>query len=561
MLATGTIIGERYRVLRALGSGGMATVYEAEHLSIGQRVAIKVLHPHLARKSDLVSRFEDEARTATRINHEHIVAVTDLGRHGEVPFMAMEYLQGESLADKMDREHVLSVPAAMHLLDQILAALEAVHAAGVVHRDLKPANIFLIERAGIPDYVKLLDFGVSKARFEARAKGRAATRSGIVMGTPQYMAPEQALGHRDLDARADVYSAGVLLYEMVTGLLPFDAPGHSEVIVMVATHHPPPVPAGAHRLDLPVAVDQAIATAMRFSREERFQNATAFRQAVRPWVPALSAFGREVSNPMIAIPERSHHTPVPSVEVMPPLPAPEEPHTPPPTQPFGLVPVRAGATPVGAEAPAATLAPEGSALDAPAPSPPERSPRPSAQTVPPAALKPRQPSGHAPALGRGAFGPGLLGLVAGVLLGVGAFALREAPRGDTGASTASLASTAAPRPAASRVRVVTTPTNALVEVDRQARSELVLTALAPGDHAVRVTAPGHAPYQGTVQLAPGSREERWVFTLAPLPVAPTASPNAVLAVPEARVTEPAVTPEAQPADAPRRRHRRHRDRE
>jgi serine/threonine protein kinase/tetratricopeptide (TPR) repeat protein len=213
---TGRVIDSRYRVIRKIGEGGMGTVYAGEHVEIGKDVAIKILHPAYSTQQDLVERFRREARAASRIGHPHIIDVTDFGETEDgCAYFVMEHLDGIDLADVLSHERRLSPERACKIATQICRALAAAHAAGVIHRDLKPENIFLVARDGQADFVKVLDFGI------ARSMGRARrlTNPGVAMGTPEYMAPEQAEGGA-VDQRSDIYSVGALIYEMVSGSPP-----------------------------------------------------------------------------------------------------------------------------------------------------------------------------------------------------------------------------------------------------------------------------------------------------------------------------------------------------
>jgi serine/threonine protein kinase len=216
---TGRTIDGRYRILRVLGEGGMGTVYAAEHVEIGKTFAVKILHPQYSRQRDLVERFRREARAASRIGNPHIIDVTDFGTTEDgCAYFVMEQLDGIDLADVLSHERRLEPARAAQITIQICRALEAAHAAGVIHRDLKPENIFLVARDGRADFVKVLDFGIARSLGQDSSR---LTNPGIAMGTPEYMAPEQALGGL-ADRRSDVYSVGALLYEMVTGVPPHD---------------------------------------------------------------------------------------------------------------------------------------------------------------------------------------------------------------------------------------------------------------------------------------------------------------------------------------------------
>jgi serine/threonine-protein kinase len=213
------VLEGRYRLLSPLGAGGMGVVYLAEHLGLRKSVAVKLLRGELSRDPTFTRRFEQEAIAASQIGHEHIVNVTDLGRtpSGEL-FYVMELLEGESLGALLLREHFLPLWRAVPILTQVCRALEAAHARGIVHRDVKPQNVMLLQRQGQADFVKVVDFGISKVM--QGQPGSGLTEAGAILGTANYMAPEQAAGGT-VDARADVYALGVLTYEVCTGSLPF----------------------------------------------------------------------------------------------------------------------------------------------------------------------------------------------------------------------------------------------------------------------------------------------------------------------------------------------------
>jgi serine/threonine-protein kinase len=213
------VLEGRYRLLSPLGAGGMGVVYLAEHLGLRKSVAVKLLRGELSREPSFARRFEQEAIAASQIGHEHIVNVTDLGRTptGEL-YYVMELLEGESLGALLLREHFLPLWRAVPIVTQVCRALEAAHARGIIHRDVKPQNVMLLQRQERADFVKVVDFGISKVMQPQ--PGTGLTEAGAILGTAHYMAPEQASGGT-VDARADVYSVGVLTYELCTGSLPF----------------------------------------------------------------------------------------------------------------------------------------------------------------------------------------------------------------------------------------------------------------------------------------------------------------------------------------------------
>ncbi|MCA9657422.1 MAG: serine/threonine protein kinase, partial [Myxococcales bacterium] len=232
----GEVLGDRYRVIERLGKGGMGEVYLAEHIAIGRKVAIKTLSGDFHERPELARRFLQEARTASKVRHPNIVDITDFG-HTELggPFFVMELLEGEDLKTRLRRERTLPWPEVVRITTQICAALTAAHAHGVVHRDMKPDNVFLIQQ-GDDEQIKVLDFGIAK--ITAGDEAGDATRTGVLLGTPHYMSPEQAQDD-PLDARSDIYSLGVLLFRMVTGRLPFRGKSFMKVLGQHMTDAPP----------------------------------------------------------------------------------------------------------------------------------------------------------------------------------------------------------------------------------------------------------------------------------------------------------------------------------
>ncbi len=270
----GQVLENRYTVSKLIGEGGMGRVYLAEHIDIGKKVAVKVLHPVYGRMPDLVERFRREARAASRIGHPNIVDVTDSGTtdDGSVYFV-MEYLEGVELAAVIDREGAIDIRRALDISTQVCRALSAAHAVGIIHRDLKPENVYLTSREGTADFVKVLDFGIAKSSEAEEARSKKLTSPGMAMGTPEYMAPEQAAG-KPADERCDVYALGAILYEMLTGSAPYTGDNFMEILTRKATLEP--TPPRELRPEIPDAVEELLLRAMARTPDARPPSMEAF---------------------------------------------------------------------------------------------------------------------------------------------------------------------------------------------------------------------------------------------------------------------------------------------
>ncbi|HEY0993099.1 MAG TPA: protein kinase [Kofleriaceae bacterium] len=351
----GTNIGN-YAVTAAIGEGGMGSVYLAEHAILGRRAAVKVLRPELSSNGDIVARFFNEARALTAIRHPSIVEVLDFGYMPDgSAYLVMEYLDGESLGARCRRLHKLDPRHALVLVRQIAGALSAAHERGVVHRDLKPENIFLVpdpEVAG-GERIKVLDFGIAKL---AEPGNHARTQTGSMLGTPTYMSPEQCRGAGSVDARADLYALGCVLFEMLCGQPPFTADGMGEVIA----HHlyfPPPAPRSLTPA-LPEGVEHLVLWLLQ-------KDPAARPQSARDLVDAIDRLGVAAT----ATPPPAYAQPT---RMMPGTPPPSTPAPPMPSPSTSAADRPTAQTPAGAiamPAPPAAITPSGAMAGAPASAP------------------------------------------------------------------------------------------------------------------------------------------------------------------------------------------------
>jgi serine/threonine-protein kinase len=293
VLATGSLLGGRYRLTRVLGEGGMGVVWAAVNEGFGREVAIKVLLPDIAAKeAQAVERFFNEARICGALRHPGIVDVLDVGRAEDgSPYLVMELLEGAPLDAVLQRAGQLRPLDILPIVRDVARTLSLAHARGVVHRDLKPANLFLHQIATGQVMAKVLDFGISKviASKEAVVK----TRTGTIMGSPAYLSPEQALANVELDARSDVHSLGVILYEALSGRLPFTGDTYNALVIQIATQDPPPL--GSIVPGLPKPVLEIVKGAMERDREARIPSAAALADRIEA---ALVAMGASASLPV-----------------------------------------------------------------------------------------------------------------------------------------------------------------------------------------------------------------------------------------------------------------------
>ena len=263
----------RYRIERELGAGGMATVYLAEDLKHGRKVAIKVLRPELAAVIG-ADRFVREIRTIAALQHPHILGLIDSGEVNGTAYYVMPFVEGESLRDRLNREKQLPIPDAIRIAGEAAAALDYAHRHGVIHRDIKPENILLHDGSAL-----VADFGIALA--VSSAGGSRMTETGMSLGTPHYMSPEQAMGEREITARSDVYALGAMTYEMLLGEPPFSGPTAQAIVAKVLTEAPRPLTPRRH--SIPPEVEDAVLTALEKLPADRFGSAAEFAIALTGW--------------------------------------------------------------------------------------------------------------------------------------------------------------------------------------------------------------------------------------------------------------------------------------
>jgi len=285
------ILNGEFRILEKIGTGGMGSVYKANQTAMNRPVAVKILHPKLTNRKDLVSRFRREAKAMSHLSHPNTVRVLLYGEleDGSL-YIVMEYLEGKNLNQLVRSEGPMQVERALPILIQVCEALEEAHRAGIVHRDMKPENVFLCKQGGIADFPKVLDFGLAKVtEREMRPGSIMLTQEGMVFGTPEFMSPEQAQG-RTLTPASDIYSLAVILYELLTGKLPFDARTPIEFLQLHVTARPIPLNERVPGRTFDPALADVIGHALQKKPEDRFQSGGQFSAALRPFAPGFQAF-------------------------------------------------------------------------------------------------------------------------------------------------------------------------------------------------------------------------------------------------------------------------------
>jgi len=389
----GREIAGRYRVQAKLGEGGMGAVYKAEQISLKRQCAVKLLRPEVAGSQMLLRRFNAEAELVAKLSHPNTVNIYDFGQDSDgTLFIAMEFIEGKSLRDVIHQEAPLPLPRALRIAQQVAASLVDAHAHSIVHRDLKPDNVMLQERGRQKDVVRVLDFGIAKLRDENRQSQMAMTQAGDMLGTPQYMSPEQIRGE-NIDGRTDIYSLGGLLYEMITGRLPFEAP---TVMALLSKHLIETIVPPSQRrpdLNLPPEIDALILRAMA-------KDANA-----RP--PTMEQFGEEIAAALAMFPHEGGPSTAQATAQRSAI------HTPATPMPLMTAPTAAvGGPPQHAFPPVNQTAPVGFTPQYPAPGPSSYNPH---ANVPPPPQTAAKPSGG----GKGIFV--LLGLLVVAGIGVGVY--------------------------------------------------------------------------------------------------------------------------------------------
>jgi len=278
----GQVVAERFEIVKPIDQGGMGAVYEAKHVTLGRRFAVKFLRPELCADPRTLARFEQEAQAAGKLESEHICSIVDVGEADDgTPCLVMEYLAGESLADVLSDLGPLPISRAVDLVRQIARGLEVAHRERIIHRDLKPKNLILCRRSDGTDLVKIVDFGIAKLAGTEPSAG--TTTTGNAPGTPHYMSPEQARGDKNLDERTDIYALGVIAYELLSGKKPHPGDSYNAIIYQILSKQP--VPLREHRPEVPEGLARVVSRAMATDPADRFESVRQLERALAPYAP------------------------------------------------------------------------------------------------------------------------------------------------------------------------------------------------------------------------------------------------------------------------------------
>ncbi|HEY1958843.1 MAG TPA: serine/threonine-protein kinase [Polyangiaceae bacterium] len=305
----GEVLAGKYRIERIIGKGGMGAVLAAHHQMLGETVAIKFLLGEIAQNPEAVKRFHNEAKNAFKIKSEHVCHVMDVGEERGMPFMVMEFLNGEDLSQMVERRGALPVEEAVDYVLQALEAIAQAHAFGMVHRDLKPANLFLHRSGDGSSLIKVLDFGIAKSNALGDSSAQHnLTSTKSMLGSPLYMSPEQLRSAKNVDARADIWALGVILYELLTGKVPFNGETLGELFIAILEQPPPPVM--AIRPDVPQILSDAVMRCLQRQIEYRFSNVAELAQTLAPCAPARSFVSVERVAQALGMPKPSGVMPI-----------------------------------------------------------------------------------------------------------------------------------------------------------------------------------------------------------------------------------------------------------
>jgi serine/threonine-protein kinase len=319
----GDVLAGKYRVERVLGVGGMGVVVAAHHIQLDEKVALKFLLPEAVKNAEALARFEREARAAVKIKSEHVARVSDVGKlENGAPYMVMEYLEGGDLSGLLQKQGKLPVDQAVSFVLQAGEAIAEAHSLGIVHRDLKPSNLFCIRRRDGQFSIKVLDFGISKLTSSpgggSASKDMGMTKTTAVVGSPVYMSPEQMQSSKGVDHRTDIWSMGIILYELLSGRVPFEADTVTELAVLICTEPVPPM--GAAELGLPPGLEQVVLHCLEKSRDKRHQTISDLAEALSPFAPPRARLSIERIHGMLGPPSVSASSP--SLPEPAPAPAP-----------------------------------------------------------------------------------------------------------------------------------------------------------------------------------------------------------------------------------------------